>query len=143
MSSARGVASDVGRAGAEVVAGFYDAFNRGDIDAAVEFLDPGFEWRPAFGRALMGDNVYHGHEGFSAYYRDLNEAFAEYRVEVERLEQIEVEVLLAHVSAGGTGRTSGASIARRFVIRYEVQGGLIVYGQTFGDRAQAAAARVH
>ena len=130
------------RASAEVVTAFYEAFNRGDVDAAVEFLDARFEWRPAFGRALMGDNVYHGRSGFDAYYRDISEAFADYRVDVDRIEQLEDDVVLVHGSASATGRTSEVSIARRFVIRYEVVDGLIVYGQTFTGRAQAAAPRL-
>ena len=139
MRSGRGVVSDVRAASVAVMAAFYEAFNGGDIDAAVEFLHPQFEWRPAFGRALMGHNVYLGRDGFRTYYRDIQDAFTGYRVELQAIEAIEDEVLLVHGSASGTGRMSGAAIARQFVMRYQLRDGLIVRGQTFRDRDEAVA----
>jgi ketosteroid isomerase-like protein len=135
----REVAGDARASSVAVLTAFYEAFNRGNMDAAVEFLHPRFEWRPAFGRALMGHNVYRGRDGFKAYYRDIQDAFAEYRTDVEDLEAIDDELLLVHVRSSGVGRMSGATIARQFVIRYELGDGLIVRGQTFDDREQALA----
>ena len=43
----------------------YAAFNRGDIDTAVRFLDPGIEWvEPA---EFPGGGTYHGLEGAKQY----------------------------------------------------------------------------
>jgi ketosteroid isomerase-like protein len=139
MPSNKAVASNVREASVALVTAFYAAFNRGNMDAAVDFLHPQFEWRPAFGRALLGHNFYFGRDGFRSYYRDIHDTFVEYRVELRDVEPIEDELLLFHVSASGTGRRSGAKIASRFVIRYELRDGLIVRGQTFGDRDQAIA----
>jgi ketosteroid isomerase-like protein len=139
MPQGRGVATDVRAASVAVLVAFYDAFNRGNMDAAVEFLHPQFEWRPAFGRALMGHNIYLGRDGFRTYYRDVQDSFVEYRVELRNVETIEDELLLLHVKSSGVGRMSGATIARRFVMRYELREGLIVRGQTFDSRDEALA----
>src|SRR5687768_11552908 len=103
MPSGRGVATDVRSTSVAVLTAFYDAFNRGNIAAAVELLDPQFEWRPAFGRALMGHNVYLGRDGFRTYYRDIQESLSEYRVELRGVEPIEDELLLVRGSASGAG----------------------------------------
>jgi ketosteroid isomerase-like protein len=139
MPSGRAVASNIRETSVALVMEFYAAFNRGNIDAAVDFLHLQFEWRPAFGRALLGHNVYFGRDGFRSYYRDVGDTFVEYRVELRDVEPIEDELLLLHVSASGTGRRSGAKIASRYVILYELRDGLIVRGQTFSDRDQAVA----
>jgi ketosteroid isomerase-like protein len=138
MPSGRAVASNVRAASVALVAEFYAAFNRGDMDGAVDLLHPQFEWRPAFGRVLLGHNLYFGRDGFRTYYRDIHDTFVDYRVELRDVEPIEDELLLLHVSASGTGRRSGAEIASR-VIRYELRDGLLLRGQTFGDRDQAIA----
>ena len=137
MPAGRGLAVDAGATSVEVVAGFYEAFNRGDIDATLEFLHPRFEWRPAFGRALMGHNVYLGRDGFRSYYRDIGEAFSEYHVEPRYIERIDADIVIVHGSTSGTGRTSCAKLARTFVMRYELRDGLLVRGETFDNRDEA------
>ena len=137
MASGRGTATGLRAANVTALTQFYEAFNEGAIETAIGFLDAEFEWRPAFGRALMGDNVYIGHDGFRTYWRDVQDTFDGYRSELHGVEAVADDVLLAHVGASATGQLSGVSIARRFVIRYELRDGLIVRGRTFADRAEA------
>jgi hypothetical protein len=57
---------------------FVVAFNRRDVDAIIEEVDPGFEWRPASSVALGGEaTVYRGHAGVPDTLRDLYGSFAE------------------------------------------------------------------
>jgi len=47
---------------AEIARRAYEAFNRGGVDAILEFLDPDIEWR-MWERFTRRARVYHGHEG--------------------------------------------------------------------------------
>ena len=62
--------------------GAYDAFNRGDIDAAVEPLDAQVEWsEPA---EFPGGGTYHGRQGAKRYLAQSRAAWAEVISEPER-----------------------------------------------------------
>jgi SnoaL-like protein len=75
-----------------------DAFNRRDVEAVVEVVDAGVEWRPAAPVALGGEaTVYRGHTGISEGLRDLHDSFAELQIEVSAFQEVGDRVL-------GTGR---------------------------------------
>jgi uncharacterized protein len=58
-----------------VLRGAYAAFNRGDIDAAVQALDPQIEWsEPA---EFPGGGTYHGRDGAKLYLTQSRAAWAE------------------------------------------------------------------
>ena len=60
-----------------------DTFNRRDVEALLEELDPEVEWHPALPVLVGGEaTVYRGHEGIREMLRDLYEAFAENHVEI-------------------------------------------------------------
>jgi ketosteroid isomerase-like protein len=120
-----------------VITSFYEAFNAAEIDSAVEFLSESFDWRPAFGRGLMGGNSYVGHEGFRRYFEDLRDAFATYTVELQGIERIKEGVWVATVRSIAHGYASGIDIDRGFAIVYEVRDGELVRGETFADPAGA------
>jgi ketosteroid isomerase-like protein len=128
---------DTRRSRVGVVATFYRAFNEEDFEAAAGYLSEDLEWRPAFGRSLMGANAYAGRHGFLRYCEDLRESFTTYRSELEDLEQVGHSQVLAHVRASGTGRTSGIEVDREFWILYELRDGLIAKGETFEGRIEA------
>jgi ketosteroid isomerase-like protein len=128
-------AAELAASARSAIEAFYAAFNAGDMDTACEFLAEDIVWRPAFGRGLMGGNVYRGRDGFRRYYADLQEAFAGYSVEFEEVETVGPDDLLVTVRAVATGRESGIPIDRRFWIVYEFEAGRILRGQTYHDRA--------
>jgi ketosteroid isomerase-like protein len=125
-----------------VLGAFYEAFNRWDLDAVVEFLRQDFEWRPAFGRGLMGTNAYVGRDGFRRYCADVLEDFSEYRVDVLTIEAVGRDNVLAAVRAAAVGRTSGVEVDRPFFMLYTFDAGLLVRGETFQERAEALRAAV-
>ena len=86
-----------------------DAYNRGDIDAVLEELDPEVEWHPLLQVLLGGEaTVYRGHEGVRELYRDLDEAFTELQAEQSKFRDLgEQVVAMGHFR--GRGRESGAS----------------------------------
>ena len=121
----------------DLVNAFYEVFNSWKIDEAVEFLRDDFEWRPAFGRGLMGGNAYVGRDGFRRYCEDIREGFTQYRVDLRALESVGREQVLAHVRAAAIGRASGVGVDRDFWILYTLRDGQIARGETFDERAQA------
>jgi ketosteroid isomerase-like protein len=86
-----------------------DAYNRGDIDAVLEELDPKIEWHPLLQVLLGGEaTVYRGHEGVRELYRDFDEAFTELQAEQSEFRDLgEQVVAMGHFR--GRGRESGAS----------------------------------
>ena len=82
-----------------------EAFNRGDLDAVLELLDPGFEW---WDRADdPGASVTRGHNGYLKRLAELDADIVEMRVQVK--ETIDAEdYVAAAVRVHGRGRASGA-----------------------------------
>jgi ketosteroid isomerase-like protein len=123
---------------ASVIEAFYSAFNEGRIDDAVEHLHEQFEWRPAFGRGLIGGNSYVGREGFRRYWQDLRESFSRYRVEPRETDELGKGRVLLMVRVVATGRGSGVEVDRTFAILYQLdEDGLIRSGETYDDRLAA------
>lgn len=96
----------------EVVRRLYDAVAQRDAEAVLTFYDPEVEWDDTQGpaRALMGADVYHGHEGVRRWFREWYEAFAD--VEAEILELIDAgEHVVSVLNYQGRGRVSGVEVA--------------------------------
>ena len=85
-----------------------DAFNRRDIEAVLEELDPEVEWHPAFQVLLGGEaTVYRGHEGYREFIRDSLEVFPEFQVEYSEVRDLG-DRLLAIGYLRARGKESGA-----------------------------------
>jgi ketosteroid isomerase-like protein len=68
---------------------FLDGFNRGDVEAMLEEVDAGVEWRPAAPVALGGEAmVYRGHAGIPDGIRDLHDSFAELQIEISEIQPV-------------------------------------------------------
>lgn len=90
------------RANVEAFRRCADAFQRGDLDAALEELDPRVEWHDALPMLLGGDtNVFRGHQGVRDLQSELREAI-EFQVEFA-----EIRDLGDRIVATGRLRTRG------------------------------------
>ena len=71
------------RKNVDVVRSAYEAWNAGDLDAAVEFLDPVIEWRmpPNFPEA----GTYQGVDEVKSRLEEFLESWEDFQVEVEEL----------------------------------------------------------
>jgi uncharacterized protein len=112
-----------------------DPFNRRDIPALLELLDPDVEWIPIM--AALEGRVYRGHEGVRRWFEDLAadwESFETSGVEYRDLG----DRVLVFGSWRARGRASGVELENRpasWLI--DLKGGKIVRLQTFTDRAEA------
>lgn len=114
--------------------GAYAAFNRGDIDAAVEPLDENIEWtEPA---EFPGGGTYHGHEGVKRYLKQSRDAWAEVSSQPERFipagDRIVVFVR-ARVRPKGGDEWQDVRLADVYTMR----GGKAIRMRAFGDREEA------
>ncbi len=121
----------------EIFKRFVDAFNCRDVEAIVEVVDAGVEWRPAAAVAMGGEaTVYRGHSGISEGLRDLHDSFAELQIEVFEFQEVGDRVV-------GTGRIhtrgkgSGAEFDSVFGAVIEFKNGKAIQIRSYLDVGEA------
>ncbi len=112
-----------------------DAYNRRDMDAFVELLDPNVEWIPIM--AALEGRVYCGHEGVRAWIDDLDEDWEYFEPCLEDFHDLGDRILIfGHWRA--RGRASGVELDNQPAAWiYKIKDGKVVWMRTFTDRAEA------
>jgi ketosteroid isomerase-like protein len=113
-----------------------EAFNRNDVEAMLEDLDPEVEWRPAMQTFFGGEAVYRGHQGVRALFRDFFGAFAEVHVEPSEVRDLG-DRTLAIGRMHARGRESGAETEVPWSGLVEYRDGKAYRIRTFLDRREA------
>ena len=88
----------------------YDTFNRRDLDAFLELMDPAVEFIP-FERALEGGGAYHGHSGVRSWWDSSFEVLPDLRVEPDEVRDLG-DWTLTRGRLRGHGAESGARFDR-------------------------------
>jgi ketosteroid isomerase-like protein len=121
----------------EIVRRAIDAFNRGGVDAALEFLDREIEWTTT--GIFVKRGTYRGHEGARRYMgalaADLDDLHTEPEEFIDAGEQI---VVPFHPSAAG--KRSGAPVVFSGARVYGLEGGKIKRIHNYTEKAEALAA---
>jgi ketosteroid isomerase-like protein len=121
----------------EVVRRTADAYNRGDIDAVLEDVDPEIEWHPLLPTLLWGEaTVYRGHEGVRQVVRDLDEAFTELEAEQSEFRDLGDQVI-AIGRFRARGRESGAKTETAIVWLVEFKNGKAMRVREYLDPNEA------
>jgi ketosteroid isomerase-like protein len=121
----------------EIVRRVFDAFNRRDIAAFLELLDPDVEWVPIL--AVLEGRVYRGHGDIRRWIDDLATDWEFFEVCYEDLRDLGDRVLVSgHWRA--RGRASGVELENPGTYLYEIKNGRVVSMRTFTDRAEALGA---
>jgi ketosteroid isomerase-like protein len=117
-----------------VLRGAYAAFNRGDMDAAVEPLDAEIEWtEPA---EFPGGGTYHGREAAKHYLTQSRAAWAEVSSEPERFITAGNRIVVfvhARVRAKGGNEWQDVRLADVYTFR----DGKVIQMRAFADRQEA------
>ena len=114
----------------------YAAFNRNDIPATVEALDPNIEWvEPA---EFPGGGTYHGHQGVMTYLSQSRAAWAEVISEPEKfIISGDKVVVFVHARVRPKDGTEWQEV--RLADVYTFKKGWVVQMRAFADRSQALA----
>jgi ketosteroid isomerase-like protein len=110
------------------------AYNRGDWNAAVEWMDPDVVWYPP--TDLPDSETYRGHEGVKEFWRMLRDVFGKFRLEPEEIIDAE-DKLVARMRLRSTGKASGVETE---AVMYQVvtfSEGRGVRIEHFPERAEA------
>ena len=114
--------------------GLFPAFNRRDIPALLEALDPEVEWVPIM--AVLEGRVYCGHDGVKQWVEGLDEYWELFEVEPEEFRDLGDRVL-ALGRWRARGRVSGVGLeneAGTWLLHFKA--GKVVRLQTYTDRAE-------
>jgi ketosteroid isomerase-like protein len=123
----------------ETVRGSWEAWRRGDTDALFDFYDPDIEWDMTHSY-VPGMEVFHGHDGVRAFFREWGEFFAEYHAEPERFIDAGDSVV-ARVRQHGRGRASNVGVEMPLYWQvYRLRDGRAVRVEIYRDEAEALAA---
>jgi ketosteroid isomerase-like protein len=114
-----------------------DAYNRRDIEALLETLDPEVEWSPAFPVLLGGDAMaYRGHEGIREMFRDFDDVLEEIHVEYSEVRDLGDRVV-AIGRIRTRGKASGATTESPFGSVTDLKDGKAVLVRTYLDPQEA------
>jgi ketosteroid isomerase-like protein len=123
------------QANVEIVRRIYDAAARRDDVAPFELYSEDIVWDLSNTRsaAIRSKPVYHGHEGVRQAWRDGLSAFADIRMELTELTDLDDDHVLAVVREQEVGRSSGAHVEARHFAVWTLAEGKVVRLQTFDD----------
>jgi ketosteroid isomerase-like protein len=120
---------------AAVVERAMEPFNRGDIEAMIEFLHPE---AVLYDLDLLPDSgEYRGFDGMRTWRRQIEEQFETFTLETLRWEEAG-DLLIADSVAVARGK-SGAEVDLRFTVVWGFRDGKIVLHKGFGEREDALA----
>ena len=112
-------------------------FERRDVEAAMEVLDPEVEWHPAFTALLGGETtVFRGHDGAREVMREFWEVFSETHFEVSEIRDLGDQAL-AIGTMHARGAESGAEIESPWAWLVRSKKGKATSIRVFIDRAEA------
>jgi ketosteroid isomerase-like protein len=114
----------------------YATANRREFDVTVSAYDPGYEYHPGQVALPDTDSVYHGHEGFPKFWRQLLEACGDVRLDPKEVLDVGDPVLVT-VQMSGHGTGSGVSVNQQLFQVMTFRRGVIVRQDDYQDRAQA------
>jgi uncharacterized protein len=113
----------------------YEAFNRGDVDAAIEFLHPEIEWHTYIVPG-PGGGLYKGHDGVRELWADAQRIFGDFRNVPEEVFEAG-EHVIAYVSVEGVGARSGAAVQARIAHLFTFRDDLVANVRSFEDHDDA------
>jgi ketosteroid isomerase-like protein len=118
----------------EIVRRGLDAWSRGDLEATLALMDPELEWRTTGlfpGVAL----VYHGHEGYTRFWRDFRALWDEIEIVPERLlDHGESVVVFGRFEARGR---EGIRVGREMGMLFTIRDGLAAPIKAYPSGEQA------
>jgi ketosteroid isomerase-like protein len=98
-------------------------FDAGGVDASLEHIHPEITWNAP--PEWLEKRVYYGHDGIRELAASWEEIFEEYRLEIERLVELDPDRAFALVYQRGTIRGSGDEVEQAVAFIAEIRDGLV------------------
>lgn len=118
----------------EVVRCLFEAFERRDLEAALELLDPGISFFPVTAQVARDGRPYEGHAGIREYFRDAVELWEEVElVPLEYQAVVGVVVVIGEVRA----RARTSEFTAPAVWTWRLSGERVIEGSVHSDLACA------
>jgi uncharacterized protein len=116
----------------------YEAFNRGDVDAAVAGFHPDIEWTGP--DMLPDEQTFRGPDGVRRFWGSWKEVFDDFHIEVVEVIDVDEHVIvMARVS--GRGKDSGAEVTTpAFAHVWTIRDELVVRMKMLPSKEEALAA---
>ena len=119
----------------EIVRRAFEAFNRGDLDAAIEIADPDIVLRPPQTWGTVEGGAAHGLDAVYRFFADYQDAFG-HHVAIE--EQIDAgDRVVTRYRSEVRGDHSGVEGELRFSMVHTFREGLVVMLEVFTNHAEA------
>jgi ketosteroid isomerase-like protein len=119
----------------EMIRRAFEAYERGDLDAAVVDIAPDCEYVAA-GTVPGRTGTYRGPEGYKSFMAWLDDEFSDSHAQVDALIDAGDSVVVA-ATLRGQGRQSGIPATFTFWQVWRFANGKVVHGQGFADKAEA------
>ena len=81
--------------------------------------------------------VFEGIDGIGRFFRDIEEAGPDFRIEIDGMEEVDSQWVLAFLRTSSTGRASGIPLALTLTNVYDLIDGKISHIRIFLDRHEA------
>jgi ketosteroid isomerase-like protein len=120
--------------GVEAARRFADAVTRGDPESAVGVSHPEIEFHSMLG---ISGRAYVGHEGIRQYFDDVESAWAQWSVEVERIAEGADGRVAIVMTMHARGKESGASLAERTAHIWTLRDGKLLRNEPYREPEQA------
>jgi ketosteroid isomerase-like protein len=114
--------------------GFAHAITNGDRDAALAVCHPEMEFLSMLG---ISGRSYVGHDGIREYFNDIESAWAEWSVEVERVQEGPDGRVAIVMTMHARGKGSGATLADRTAHIWTVADGKLLRNALYREPEEA------
>jgi ketosteroid isomerase-like protein len=113
-----------------------DAFNRRDIDAIFDCVNPDLEWFPAI-PVTLGGGALRGREGIESYIREVDDTWEEYRVVGQDFRDLGKDQVLVLSQVEGRGAGSRGLVDAAMGQIFDFRDGKISRVRTYLDHGEA------
>ena len=114
----------------ELVRAVWEAWERGDTDAVLSFIDPDVEWLTAIERGLAG-GVYHGHQGMRENWNLWRTEFDDFSIQADEIRDLGDERVLTLARIQFRGRASGIMVESELALLMTIRDGKIVHSEDY------------
>ena len=126
------------KANSELVREGLDAFNRGDMQTVVGFLDPEIETH--VNPRMMNAGTWHGIRGYEEGISAWSDAWKDLHFEITGIEEVDERNVIVEVHQTAVGRESGVPVEMDAVLLFAVVDGRARRFHVHPDRESALAA---